>query len=597
MDRKSILVIALSLGLIVLWQAVIVPKLYPPKVVPAGLSNQLASASNSVPAGPQTVTPGTASTNAPLRPVISAAEQLVVLTNGNSVFTFTSHGGGLKEIGLRKYPALISAKTRTNAAARGVATLNAGAQLPALSLLGGAALEGDGVYALTQVGDGVRAEKGLPNGLAIIKEFLPTSNYLVRVTTRLENRGTQPLLVPEHQFLIGTSTPLTPHDQPINQGMMWHDGGSPSVADEAWFANRTLGCFPGTPRTEYSAGNSNIVWAEVHNQFFTIAVIPATNQSPARVFVKHLDLPPPSRAVIDADSRTFLKPVGYQAGLVYPAQSLAPGEAIFRGYTVYAGPTEYDRVANSGGELHNDLDALMNFGYFGFFARILLVAMNGLNSLGLSYGVAIIAITVIIKLLFWPLTNASTKSMKRMAALQPQMKAIAEKYKDDPQKKNLKTMEFMKEHKVSPVAGCVPILIQIPVFIGFYTMLNSAIELRGASFLWAFDLSQPDYLFTIPGLGLPFHLLPFFWAASTWWQTSLTPTAPGMDPVQQKMMKFMPFMFFFFLYTVASGLTLYWTVQNLLSVLQTKITKAGEDPADKAKHAKPAVIVKARARK
>ena len=590
MDRKSILVIALSLGLIVLWQVVLVPKLYPPKVVPAGSSNLVAAASNAV--APLVQAGVAASTNVPVRPVTSVAEQVIVITNGVSVLTFTSHGGGVREIGLTNYKAIISRDRKTNSGPQAVATLNAGAQLPVLSLLGGAALEGDGIYALTQVGAGVRAEKALPGGLVIIKEFLPTSNYLISASTRLENRGTQPLLIPEHQFLVGTSTPLTPHDLPLNQGAMWYDGGTPTLADEGWFANRTLGCIPGTPRTEYRAGNSNVVWAEVHNQFFAIAVIPATNQPPAAVYVKHFDLPPPSKAVVDADSRANLKPVAFQAGLVYPAQSLAAGESIFRGYTVYAGPKEYDRVANIGTELNNNLDALMNFGrFFGFFARILLIAMNGLHGLGLSYGLAIIAITIIIKLLFWPLTNASTKSMKRMAALQPQMKAIADKYKDDPQKKNLKTMEFMKEHKVSPVAGCIPIFIQIPVFIGFYTMLNSAIELRGASFLWAFDLSQPDYLFTIPGLGLPFHLMPFFWAASTWWQTSLTPTSPGMDPAQQKMMKFMPFMFFFFLYSTASGLTVYWTVQNLLSVLQTKITKAGEDPANKAK---TAVIVKAR---
>jgi YidC/Oxa1 family membrane protein insertase len=154
-------------------------------------------------------------------------------------------------------------------------------------------------------------------------------------------------------------------------------------------------------------------------------------------------------------------------------------------------------------------------------------------------------------------------------------------------------MEFMREHRINPVAGCVPILIQIPVFIGFYQMLNAAIELRGASFLWACDLSQADTLFIIPGLNLPFNLLPIFWAASTWWQTSLTPMSPGVDPAQQKIMKFMPFMFFFVLYNMASGLTLYWTVQNLLGVLQTKLTKPGEDPAA----AKTAVLVSPKKKK
>lgn len=593
MDRKSILVIVLSIGLIFLWHSVIVPKMYPPIPVPAGATGQVATATGAAATG-AVVSAVSNSTNAPIRPVTTLAEQLVVVTNGDAIFTFTSHGGGLKEVAMLKYPAIISKDRRTNSGPRNLATLNSGAPLPALSILGGTVLEGDGVYAISKVGDGVRAEKALPSGLVIIKEFLPSSNYLIRASTRLENRGSQPLVLPEHQFLVGTSTPLTPHDLPINQGAMWYDGSTLSVADEAWFANATLGCIPGTRRLEYRAGISNVVWGEVHNQFFTIAVIPATNQLPSAFYAKHLDLPPPSKEVVAADSRANLKPVGFQAGLVYPAQSLAAGESVFRGYTVYAGPKEYDRLASIGLELNNGLDALMNFGkFFGFFARILLIGMNGLHHLGLSYGLAIIAITIIIKLLFWPLTNASTKSMKRMAALQPQMKAIQEKYKDDPQKMNMKVMEFMREHKVSPVAGCIPILIQIPVFIGFYTMLNSAIELRGASFLWAFDLSQADYLFTIPGIGLPFHLMPLLWAASTWWQTSLTPASPGMDPMQQKMMKFMPFMFFFILYNMASGLTLYWTVQNLLSVLQTKVTNAGEDPAGKPKAAvKNAVIVK-----
>src|ERR1044071_5059323 len=135
--------------------------------------------------------------------------------------------------------------------------------------------------------------------------------------------------------------------------------------------------------------------------------------------------------------------------------------------------------------------------------------MNWLHhALRVSYGWAIITITIIIKLVFWPLTQASTRSMKRLQALQPQMNAIKEKYKDDPVKMNRKTMEFMKEHKVSPLGGCLPMLLQIPVFFGFYRMLQSAIELRGAHFLWACDLSQPDTLFYLAGFPVnPFPLI------------------------------------------------------------------------------------------
>jgi YidC/Oxa1 family membrane protein insertase len=183
---------------------------------------------------------------------------------------------------------------------------------------------------------------------------------------------------------------------------------------------------------------------------------------------------------------------------------------------------------------------------------------------------------VIIKLIFWPLTKASTKSMKRMQALQPQMKAIQDKYKDEPAKKQQKLMAFMKENKVSPLGGCLPMVLQIPVFFGFYTMIRSAIELRGAHFLWACDLSKPDTVFMIPGFNFPLNPLPLIMGATMLWQTSLTPASPGMDPAQQKIMKYMPLMMVVFLYNFSAGLALYWTVQNLLTIAQMKLTKTSD---------------------
>src|SRR5262249_6916507 len=192
-----------------------------------------------------------------------------------------------------------------------------------------------------------------------------------------------------------------------------------------------------------------------------------------------------------------------------------------------------------------------------------------------------------IKLVFWPLTTASTRSMKRMAELQPQMKALQEKYKDDPAKMNQKLMEFMKQHKVSPLGGCLPMLLQIAVFFGFYRMLQSAIELRGASFLWACDLSQSDTVWLIPILNFPVNPMPLLMGATMLWQARLTPPSPGMDPIQQKIMKYMPLMFMVFLYNFSAGLTLYWTVQNLLTIAQMKVTRA-KDPAAAGKSA-PAI--------
>jgi YidC/Oxa1 family membrane protein insertase len=295
---------------------------------------------------------------------------------------------------------------------------------------------------------------------------------------------------------------------------------------------------------------------------------------------RKISLPRLTREQLASDPKAIPDPTGYEAAFIYPQLTLATNQVVERRFSIYAGPKEYNTLSR----LPNNLDVVMGFGgFFGFFAKALLLSMNGLHrALALPYGVAIIVITVIIKALFWPLTRASTRSMKRMQELQPQMKALQEKYKDDPRKMNMKLMEFMKENKVSPLGGCLPMLLQIPVFFGFYRMLQSAIELRGARFLWACDLSQPDTLFMIPGLNFPVNPLPLVMGATMLWQARLTPASPGMDPVQQKMMKYMPLMFMVFLYNFSAGLTLYWTVQNLLTIAQMKLTKTKDAPGSPA---------------
>jgi YidC/Oxa1 family membrane protein insertase len=272
--------------------------------------------------------------------------------------------------------------------------------------------------------------------------------------------------------------------------------------------------------------------------------------------------------------------------------SLAPKQTVERRYDIFAGPKEYKTLDHLASLLGNNMDLVMGFGGpMGFFARLLLLSMNGLHALGLSYALTIIFITVIIKVLFWPLTQMSTRSMKRMQALQPQVKAIQEKYKDDSQKMNQKMMELWKQNKVNPAAGCLPMLIQLPIFFGFYRMLQTAIELRGARFLLACDLSQADTVWVIPGLNFPLNPLPLIMGATQIWQMRLTPPSPGVDPVQQKMMQYMPLIFLFILYNFSSGLTLYWTVQNLLTIAQMKLTKAKDPLGPGAGHppqAKPA---------
>jgi YidC/Oxa1 family membrane protein insertase len=583
MDRKSIIVIASCLGLIVLWNFLIVPKLNPPRPMPPHSTNAPAPAlavTNPEVAPPPLMAAAPA---APPKLIASTnvEEQLLEVTNDNAHYTFTSHGGGLKLVELLRYSDAPSAHRGKQISSTNYATLNTFTLAPTLAILDGDAVQGDGIFALTREGNLVRAEKTLTNGLSIVKEFRIGTNYLVGATVRLENHGTQALALPAQEWVAGTATPMDPEDNGQAVGVSWYNGAKTDEVGASYFSSRNFACMPRIPPAEYRGGHSNVVWAAVHNQFFTLAVMPETSTNraapaPAReVVVRRVELPRPAAG--EGHPAVSAKPPqeGYEAALVYPAQTLAPGQSLQRQIYLFAGPKEYQTLARIGGRFNNNIDLVMGYsGFFGFFAKALLLTMNWIhNAVGISYGWAIIVITVIIKVVFWPLTQASTRSMKRMQALQPQMNAIKEKYKDDPVKANKKTMEFMKENKVSPLGGCLPMLLQIPVFFGFYRMIQSAIELRGASFLWVKDLSKPDTLFLVPGTTLPFNLLPLIMGVTMLWQARLTPPSPGMDPMQQKMMRYMPLMFLFILYNFSAGLALYWTVQNLLTIAQTKLTK------------------------
>ena len=579
MDRKSIVVIVSCIIALILWQFVIVPKYLPPKMLPPAPTNAVNSAQ--APVG----TNGVAGSNAvagaapvagpslQLEVNTNVQEQLVVIThenplntNENARYTFTSYGGGLKLVELLNYPETVPSWRNKKAGAGGVASLNSYTPSPTLAVLGGSAVQGDGIFNLMRTATGVRAEKTLSNGLTIVKDFSPTTNFLMNATVWLENRSTQPLALPQQEWTVGTATAMNPNDNgSFYIGMMWSDEKTHDTIGSSYFSSRGFACMPKVPPAEYRVTQTNITWAAVHNQYFALAVDPHDN--PAGVVMRKIDLP-------SNDGVKLASSNGYTAALVYPAVTLATNQIVQRQFVVYAGPKEYHLLSNVAAELNNNLDSIMDFGWFGFFSKGLLLAMNFLHAaVKVPYGWAIVLITVILRAVFWPLTAAGTRSMKKMQALQPQVKAIQEKYKDDPMKAQKKQMELWKENKVNPMGGCLPALIQMPVFIGFYRMIRSAIELRGAHFLWVSDLSTPDTLFMIPGTNFPFNLLPLLMVGVMVWQAHLTPPSPGMDPAQQKMMRYMPALFLVFLYNYSSGMALYMFVSTLLGIIQTKMTK------------------------
>jgi YidC/Oxa1 family membrane protein insertase len=222
-------------------------------------------------------------------------------------------------------------------------------------------------------------------------------------------------------------------------------------------------------------------------------------------------------------------------------------------YLVYAGPKEYYRLA----KYDAGLEHIVDFGFFSILARPLFWFLVLLYGVVHNYGVAIIILTIVTRVPFIPLINKGQKSMKKLADIQPRMAEIREKYKSDPQRMQKELMELYKKHKVNPMGGCLPILLQLPVFFALYKVLLIAIEIRGAPFmLWITDLSAKD----------PYYILPVVMGITMVIQQRMTPST--MDPKQQKIMMFLPIVFTFMFLTFASGLVLYWLVNNILSIIQ-----------------------------
>jgi len=235
-------------------------------------------------------------------------------------------------------------------------------------------------------------------------------------------------------------------------------------------------------------------------------------------------------------------------------------------YTVYVGPKEF-RALNA---VHPALDRAVDFGWFHFIARPLLAMLKFSHSLTGNYGIDIILLTILVKLAFFPLSDKSFQSMGQMRKLQPQMERLREQYKDDREKLNKEMMELYRRYKVNPLGGCLPMLIQLPVFIGLYQALSYAIELRQAPFFgWIQDLSRPDRLGSV---ALPFveppgiPVLTILMGGTMFLQQAMTPTTG--DPMQQKMMMFMPLIFTLMFVSFPAGLVLYWLVNNVLSIAQ-----------------------------
>ncbi len=577
MKKKDLIpVIALAL-LIPLWMFVdrtfIAPKFPAAQPVPAeqpaaedavtGAPAELTSGQQEAPA------PAAAPAPAEIDTTVPVDEVTEVLENEQLKIELTSIGGGVKSATLFDYPEL-------NQKQSGPVVINF-PDRAALAYSGLSGITEADSLNIEKAADGksVTFTKVWNTGAAFQRTVTLDSGYTVSVSDRFVNSTDETWNLPGIRLLSGTMT--NPSDTKAVKGLsiLGVDSHTPDGGVNYW--GRKLSKLYKKADKQASIDvvpdemqNVTVDWVAAKNKFFTQIISPTEPASTMAILSSR-----------DTAEKGII-PQRIAAALDFAPASLAPGETLSRDYVCYIGPKKFSALKDAG----HQFEKVMEFETIGFWSfmnwlmeparRFLLWALNLFFAVIKNYGVAIILLTLLMRILFWPLTHKSTESMKRMQEAQPQVKALQEKYKSDPQRAQQEVMKFYRENKINPMGGCLPMVVQMPVFFALFTVLRNAIELRYAGFLWIADLSQPENLFAgqIPYIG-SLNILPVLMSASMIFQQKLSSPSTAATPEQaqqQKMMMYMmPIMMLFIFYSMPSGLTLYWTTSNVLMIAQTGI--------------------------
>jgi YidC/Oxa1 family membrane protein insertase len=414
--------------------------------------------------------------------------------------------------------------------------------------------------------------------------------YRIRHETTLRNLTDATIALPRLVLELGTSALVGPSDTGLYLNVAGYNGEDAEVTDRGAFDPGFLSKFGvGDPRPKSQLEQPGpVVWAAVKNQFFASIYTP--DQPGQSVAIRRVELPP-----LSGGTRTD---TGITAAARFDQPALAPGATLVHTGRLYVGPKEYTRLAKSD-EFTQREDKVMQFDRY-FFNRIFLSGIFGpllnkfmvwTHSLVGNWGWAIVLMTIGLKVITLPLPLAASKSAKRMAKLSEPMKAVREKYKDNPKKLQEATMALFKEHRVNPAGGCLPILLTIPLFVGFFAMLQGTAELRFQNFLWVHDLSAPDTVWRVPGLNFPLNIMPILMGATMIFQMRLTPQPTTMEGPQAMIMKIMPWIFTLFCYNFAAALALYSTINGLFTIVQqvlvnkySKDEPVGVSPASLARN-------------
>jgi len=503
-------------------------------------------------------------------------ETLAVIANEKIELQLTSIGGGIKTAtliatgknGRIRFPEL-------NEAGSPPVVLDF-TNSPALTYEGIAGMDASDAFNLEVSDDGRQAviSKAL-NGIVFERTITLGDSYLLDISDRFMASGNGPYTLPAFRILTGHMQ--NPADMKAQKGISLLGVDSYTPAGGINFWGRKLNkLFKQADKPDsldtvpQEMRGVPVDWVAAKNKFFT-QILRANEPIATMALLCSRD--PEQKGIVPHD---------IAAALAFQPMQITAGEPLTLDYTYYIGPKQYSILKDAG----NNLEGVMEFETIGAFSwmnwlmepsrKALLWTLNLFHGIFHNYGIAIILLTLLVRILFWPLTHKSTESMRRMQELQPEIKALQEKYKKEPQRLQQETMKLYKERKVNPMGGCLPMFVQIPVFIALYTVLRNAIELRYAGFLWIADLSAPENLFMgkVPVVG-SLNILPLVMSASMIWQQKMTSPATAATPEQQQqqkmMMVMMPLMMLFFFYSMPSGLVLYWTTSNLLMIAQTAI--------------------------
>jgi YidC/Oxa1 family membrane protein insertase len=395
-------------------------------------------------------------------------------------------------------------------------------------------------------------------GLEFRRTVAVDDKYLFTIKDEVVNKGAAPVTLYPYGLISRHGTPQTLGYYILHEGLI-------GVFGDKGLQEVTYSDIESKKAISYTATD---VWLGITDKYWAATLLPDTK---TRVDAKF------SAGAIGSNIKT------YQSDYLGPAQTIAPGGAAVADGHLFAGAKEVGVVDNYDKQLKlNRFELLIDWGWFYFITKPLFLAMDWIYRHTGNFGVAILIITVIIKFFFFPLANKSYASMAKMKAVQPEMMAIRERYADDKVKQQQAMMELYKKEKINPVAGCLPIVIQIPVFFALYKVLFVTIEMRHAPFFgWIKDLAAPDpttifNLFglipwdpsQVPLLG-PFLMLgiwPLIMGVTMWFQMKLNPPPP--DPTQAMIFNYMPIIFTFMLASFPAGLVIYWAWNNTLSVAQ-----------------------------